>query len=341
MTIAIIGAGAIGSVVAGYLTKAGVDMTLIGRPEQVSAIEQNGLTIKGIRGEENFKIKILPKLDRKYDLVIFTVKTQDIEAAVSENEEFLADSLLLSSQNGVQADLHLKSDFSQENMYSSIVMFGATYVKPGEVSFIFEGDWIIGKAFESVDQQAKQISEILGKAFPVVVSEDIVGMKWLKLFVNFNNCIPAVIGKSMQETFADIDLARLSIMLSKEGVDIIQKAGINFVSLPQFPAERITGLVNMPLEQASSIISKTLTTLSKEPIYGSILQSIMRKRSSEIDYINGEVVRLAHQLSSEAPLNKKIVDLVHEVEKSGEYFTCDQIKDEFHLNETTIKAELT
>jgi len=340
MTIAIIGAGAIGSVVAGYLTKAGIDVTLIGRADQTVHIKQHGLKINGVRGEETIKVKVQTLLERDYDLVIFTVKTQDIDTAVAENKEFLNNSLILSSQNGVQADLIFKKHFSKEKLYSSIVMFGATYIRLGEVSFIFEGDWIIGKPHESDDKKVQEITDILKNAFSAVVSDDIVGMKWLKLFVNFNNCIPALLGKSMQETFADIDLCRLSVLLSKEGVDIVQKANIKLVSLPQFPAERISGLVNMPIEQASEIINKTLTTLSKEPIYGSILQSIMRKRTSEIDYINGEVVRLAKQLGIDAPLNNRIVELVHQVENSGKYFDIEKIKNEFQLNETT-KAELT
>ena len=332
MNVAIIGAGAIGSVVAGYLTKAGVDITLIGRSGQVEAITQHGLKMKGVRGEETIKIKILPRLDRQYDLVIFTVKTQDIESALIDNQEFLQDSLILSSQNGVQADVQLKGKFPKSNIYSSIIMFGSTYVKPGEVTLNFEGNWIIGKPFDSIEPKVKEIAELLGQAFPTVISEDIVGMKWLKLFVNFNNCIPAVIGKSMQETFADLDLCRLSILLLKEGVDCIGKAGINIVSLPQFPAERIIGLVNMPIDQAAEIINKTLTTLSKEPLYGSILQSIMRKRTSEINYINGEVVELAKELEMDAPLNSKIVDMVHEVESNQRFFDRPTVKEAFNMS---------
>jgi 2-dehydropantoate 2-reductase len=326
MTIAVIGAGAIGSIVAAYLTKAGEDVALIGREHQVKVICENGLKVKGIRGEETIKVKALPCLDKEYDLVIFTVKTQDIEEAVSNNLMFLNNSLILSSQNGVQSDLYLKESFHQENMFSSIVMFGSTYVQPGEVTFNFEGNWIIGKPFEPVDGKTTEIAQILNAAFSTVVSQDIVGMKWLKLFINFNNCIPALTGKSMQETFADMDLCRLSIMLLKEGAGIVEKAGIELVSLPNFPAERIQGLANMPIDQAAGIINQTLTTLSKEPLYGSILQSIMRKRPSEIDYINGEVVRLAKQLKMESPLNGKVVELVHQVEREGKFFEPEEIK---------------
>lgn len=326
MTIAIIGAGAIGSVVAAYLTKAGQDVALIGREDQVEAIQKNGLHVAGARGEEIFPVKALTRLDQECDLVIFTVKTQDIEEAYRQNKKFLTDCRILSSQNGVQADEILRRYFPREKIYSSIVMFGATYTKPGHAVFNFEGDWIVGKPFGPNDEHVYDIARVLKKGFSVVVSDHIVGMKWLKLFVNFNNCIPALTGKSMQETFADMDLCRLSILLLREGVAIVQKSGVHPVSLPQFPAERIYGLVNMPLDQAAGIINKTLTGLSKEPLYGSILQSIMRGRASEIDYINGEVVRMA-RLS--APLNAKMVEMVHQVEERKKYFTVEEIKENF------------
>ena len=85
MRIAVIGAGAIGSVVAAYLNKAGQDVTLIGRQDQVDSINRAGLKIKGVRGEEIFKIKAQTALDREYDLAIFTTKTQDLEEAYRAN----------------------------------------------------------------------------------------------------------------------------------------------------------------------------------------------------------------------------------------------------------------
>ena len=136
----------------------------------------------------------------------------------------------------------------------------------------------------------------------------------------------------MQETFADLDLCKLSILLLREGLEIVDTAGIPVVSLPQFPVERIVGLIKMPIDQAAGIINKTLTTLSKEPLYGSILQSILRRRTSEIDFINGEVVLMALSLHSEAPLNRKVVDMVHEVERKGKFFTADEVKRQFNLN---------
>jgi len=331
MRIAVIGAGAIGSVVAGLLTLKDEDVTLIGKESQVAAISKNGLRITGINGDQRVKVKALTALDCEYDLVIFTVKTQDLESSYQQNCKYLETPLVLTSQNGVQGDNILSVHFEREMMFSSIVMFGASYTKPGEVTYNFEGDWILGRPFLPVSPKTHEIADILRKAFNVVISQDIMGMKWLKLFVNFNNCIPALIGKSMQETFADMDLCKLSIKLLREGVDIVKKANINIISLPDFPVERIDGLVNMPIEQAAAIMNKTLTTLSQEPLYGSILQSIMRKKTSEIDFINGEVCCMARQMRMEATLNEKVCALVHRIENTGKFFTIDQIKKEFQL----------
>lgn len=328
MKIAIIGAGAIGSVAAALLTKTGADITLVGKQDQAEAINKKGLKLSGVINE-TIPVKAVTQLDQRYDLVIFTTKSQDLEAAYQHNVDFMEECLVLTSQNGVQSDTILGSHFDREKMFSSIVMFGATYIKPGEVTYNFPGDWIIGKPYSPIDPKTHEIADILKKAFNVVITEDIVGMKWTKLFVNFNNCIPALLGKSMQETFADMDFCHLSIKLLKEGFGIIKAANIELVSLPQFSTEKISGLVGMPENQAAAIINKTLTSLSKEPLYGSILQSIMRGRTSEIDFINGEVVHLARQIRREAPLNEKIVEMVHQVENTDTFFKPDEVKDKF------------
>lgn len=332
MKIAVIGAGAIGSIVAGYLTKSGEDVLLVGRQDHVKAVNANGLCIKSPGKEEVIPVKADVKIDKEYDLVIFATKTNDMEFAYQDNHKFLEGGIILTTQNGVQGDNIISIHFDRSNMIGSIVMFGATYMRSGEVVFNFPGDWILGKPYTANDSKLNDVAEILGKAFSIKISDNIMGMKWLKLFVNFNNCIPALIGKSMQETFEDMDFCRLSVMLLKEGVSIVRDAGIEMVSLPQFPAERILDMASMPIEQGAGIINKTLTTLSKEPLYGSILQSIMRGRASEIDFINGEVTYVAKSIRLQSPLNRKIVDLIHKIEQEGRFLEPDVVKKEFNLN---------
>jgi len=328
MKIAVIGAGAIGGLVAGYLKDKGEDVYLVGRPDTVRAIAGHGLKISGVRGDIKVQIDAHEMLVSKPELAILATKTQDIESVFKGNLAFLKDSLIITAQNGVRADDIVGRFVPKENIISSIVMFGATYVEPGKIIHNFEGTWILGKIFGPwIDDREAGVSMVLDKAFQTVLSEDIRGMKYLKVFVNANNCIPAILGMSMQEAFFDRQMSRISIAIWREGFDIVSKLGIKLTSLPGFPLERMAGLLSMPADKAAGVFSGVMSQLSKDPVYGSVLQSIKRGRNSEIDYLNGEFVSLAEKKGLSAPLNKKLVEMVHEVEANGLFFSKEELLD--------------
>ncbi|MDD2752147.1 MAG: ketopantoate reductase family protein [Candidatus Omnitrophica bacterium] len=325
MKIAVIGSGAIGGLVAGYLKSKNLEVSLTGHPDAVKAIKEKGLTISGARGNFNLSIEINDKLLAKPDLAIICTKTQDIESVFQENLPFLSDTLILTTQNGVAADNLVARFVAKENIISSIVMFGATLLEPGKITHNFEGSWIIGRMFGKNDARTIETAALLNQAFPTIVAEDLSGMKYLKIFVNANNCIAAILGRSMQESFSDINISRISIAIWKEGLEVLRKAGINLVSLPDFPLERLQKLAALPGEEAAKIFSGIMSNLSKEPLYGSILQSIKRAKASEIDYINGEFVKIAKENQIDAPLNAKLVEMVHQVEQSKKFFSKEQL----------------
>ncbi len=328
MKIAIIGAGAIGALVAGYLAKEGSDVTLVGKKKNVSAIKKNGLIIEGVRGRIAVPVKVTDKLEKGADSVILAVKTQDIASTISDNIQVLKDVPVLTVQNGVRAEERLSEFIPREKIISSVVLFGITYLEPGKVVHNFEGDWLIGKAFVRNDGEVEAIRNLLSNAFTVRVTEGIRGMKWVKLFLNLNNCLPALTGKSMQETFSHPEICKVSIRLLLEALMIVDQAEVKLESLPDFPVERLRALTDMPLDKASKIFSQTMTNLSKEPLYGSILQSIQRGRPSEIDYFNGEIVYLGGQIGVAAPLNEKLARMVHKVERGGEFSSPEEILSE-------------
>lgn len=325
MKIAVLGAGAIGALVAGYLKLKGEEVSLVGRPDSIRAIKKDGLRISGIRGSFKVEIPAQEALNYKPEVLILATKTQDIESALKDKLDLIKDSVVLTTQNGIQADKIVSRYLSQKNIISSIVMFGSTYFNPGEVVHNFEGSWILGSIFgNKLNAGILSLNSTLDKAFPTIVSEDILGMKYLKIFVNANNCIPAILGVSMQEAFSDFEISKISINIWKEGFDIISKTGVKLSSLPGFPVENITKLISLPSEEGAKIFSGIMAKLSQEPLYGSILQSILRGRSSEIDYINGEFVNLAKENKLDAPINSKLVKMVHEVETSGKFFSKEQ-----------------
>jgi len=326
MRIAIIGPGAIGCLVAAYLKEKGEEVTLVGRGRAVEAIRGNGIAVSGVRGNSLVHIGISETLNYIPDLAILATKTQDINSFLQDNSHLLQNSLLLTIQNGVQADNLVARYVPAEKIISSIVMFGATSLEPGKVVHNFEGSWVLGSLFHpNPSESLLSVSLVLDEAFPTIISVDIKGMKYLKIFVNASNCLPAIIGKSMQDVFSDLAVSRISIAIWREAFRIIDNLGIDLVSLPGFPLENLTKLTSMPSELAAQVFSDRMKNLSKEPLYGSILQSIMRGNLSEIDYINGEFVRLAEENNMQAPLNKILVDMVHQVENNKRFFSTEDL----------------
>ncbi len=320
MNIAVIGAGAIGALVAGYLSRAGVDISLVARSRDVAVIKENGLLISGVRGEMTVPVPVSDRLQNGADVIVLAVKTTDIADTLGENAAALGDAPVITVQNGVRAEEIVKGAVPAGRVIGSVVLFGATYLEAGKVVHNFEGDWLMGKAFSANDDDMLAVEKLLAQAFPVRMVGDIKGMKRLKLFLNLNNCLPALTGKSVQETFSNLGICKLSVRLIGEALGVVDRAGMVLSSLPDFPADRLRGLTEMPLEEAGRVFSKTMTNLSQEPLYGSILQSIKRGKLSEIDYFNGEIVRLGLEIGVEAPLNRKMVEMVHRVE-GGEGFS--------------------
>lgn len=328
MKIAVIGSGAIGGLVAGYLKHRKEDVFLVGRRKSVEAIAKDGLHISGTRGNIDVRVDAFHKLDRKADLVILAIKTQDLEKFLKDNLFYLKDAIVLTTQNGIQADKILANHIHKDNIISSIVMFGATYLEPNNITHNFEGKWIIGRPFIKNDRGLREIQQVLNNICQVIISDNILAMKWLKVFVNANNCLPAILGKSMQDTFKHLEACRISIAIWKEGLELTRRAGTKLVSLPDFPLERLEKLTAMPIDEAAKIFSGIMINLSRQPLYGSILQSIQRNRPSEIDYINGEFVNLAKGFALRAPLNKKLVDLVHKVERTKKFLSLAELAEE-------------
>ena len=201
-------------------------------------------------------------------------------------------------------------------------------MKPGRIIHNFDGDWIMGRPFGPNDDRVKEIADDMAPAFKIEISDSIMSVKWTKLFLNACCCISAIVGKSMQETFSHIQLARLNLELLRECFAIVEDNNIVLVDMPNFEVKKFHDLTKMPLEEGVKVFADIMANADKDPFYGLILQSIQRGRLSEIEYINGEFVALARFGRVGAPLNMKLVRLVHQVEKTKQCLSIEQIQKE-------------
>jgi len=328
--IGVIGAGAVGSALGALLHRAGQNVVLVARPAHVAAIRQNGLQVDGDVGNFIASIEAAETLNFRPDLTLLTVKTQDVVAAVKANQAFLSDVPVVTFQNGIRSDQLVASILPREQILSAVVLSHVTYLMPGKITVVHRGKLILGRPFGERDGKLEEVAHILNQAIPTRVTNNIQGAHWLKLIVNLNNALPAITNQTMDQIYTNASLRNLAVSLMREGLRVTNRAHVRLESLPQVSIA-LTKLVNwMPLSIAGRIAAAKVRELTTEwPLWGSTLQSIQRGRPTEIDYLNGEIVELGKHYGQATPLNAKIVELVHQVERTGQFLSAEEIAQAF------------
>jgi 2-dehydropantoate 2-reductase len=323
--VAVVGAGAVGSVVGGLLAHAGLDVTLIGRPAHVAAIQRDGLVIERPDGPLAVRVPAREELDFRPDLVLLAVKVTDLPTALAQVLPFITGIPVVSMQNGVRADAMVAEAVGKASVLSCVVMLAATYLTPGRVTYARPGALVLGVPFGPVNDAARRTAQLLGRAVPTRLSRDIRGAHWAKLVVNENNALPAVTGWSVQQVMGDPRLSRLATLMMKEAVATLRAAGIRLASLPELPAPVLRATLALPTPLATRAVGLMSRSLGSTPVLGSTRQSIERGRVTEIDYLNGEVVALGRHVGRPTPYNEAVVQLVHQVEWTGRYLPVDEL----------------
>jgi 2-dehydropantoate 2-reductase len=219
-------------------------------------------------------------------------------------------------QNGVQSDDLVAGVLGKENIISSVVIFNGLFLEPGKALYSVPFSKIallIGEPFGTKGNRLQSLLPLFNKALPTDVSEDIRGAHWTKLLWNLNTAVPAVTGLSFQELNPYPQIRELNINLMKEGLEVIKIARIRTADVPGMP---LSLMVKMPLPTSF---------LGKLPMLGSVLQSIKRGKSTEVDYLNGEIVNLGKKKGIPTPVNSLIVEWVHQVETTGKFLTVDEL----------------
>lgn len=319
--IAVLGAGAIGSAVGALLAREGHDVTLVARPDQVQAVRDRGLRMDGVLGTFTVSLRTATVLESAPEVALLAVKTQDLEGLVRANRAHLDDVPVVTMQNGVQSDRIVANLLPSENLLSSVVVVTATYLIAGHVTLVDRGHLILGRPQGPRDDLVNRIAEILNPAVPTSISDNIVGCHWFKLLMNLNNAIPALTNLPLREVAHDPFLGRLAVSLMREGLRVSDRAGISLAPLAGVSVGTVRLLTRLPMPLAARMFASRAGSLGGEwPILGSTLQSLRRGRTTEIDYLNGEIARRGADLGVSTPLNTKVVELVHGVERTGRFY---------------------
>ncbi|MRG61429.1 hypothetical protein GE115_16350 [Agromyces sp. CFH 90414] len=175
----------------------------------------------------------------------------------------------------------------------------------------------LGRGAGPADDEARRIAAVLSEAVPVTAIDDFLGAQWTKLVVNMVNAVPAIVGRALGEVVADRGLLAVMTASMRECVRAGIAHDVRFAPLNGLDDAGLRRFARMPLSLGSRLPRSLVRRMGWEHNLGSTQQSIRRGQETEIDFLNGAVVREASAAGLEAPVNRALVDLVHEVERVG------------------------
>ena len=317
----VIGAGAIGGTIGGVLARSGADVVLVARGAHARALADNGLTLRTPDGAFQIAVSVAAAPDEvrltSRDVLVFATKTHQLDAALQEWVDRpvfdgaatvgSAGELLpvLTALNGVVAEDKALRFFAR--VFGVCVWMPAAHVTPGEVitkSWPVAGQFHVARwpaSLATPDDRAL-LEEIAATWTPagiiVALPPDVAPWKYNKLLSNLSNAVVALTGSERDGAVATA--------VKDEGEAVLAEAGIEYVPFEVSTAARAKGPTMRPVAGAEEVISN------------STWQSLARNSGSiETDFLNGEIVRIAHGYGGEAPLNTALARLARDTAHSG------------------------
>lgn len=316
MRVAVIGAGAVGGLLAALLDRAGHDVAVTARGEHLAAIRTGGIVLDGGYGAHVARVAAAETLGTRPELAILATKGQDAEAALRANAAVLEGVPLLVAQNGLGGIRVAREVLPDSPVVGGLALFATSYLSPGRITVTAALPIVVGGAPGTDTAVVERFAELLHGVMPVETVENLEGAQWTKLLINHVNALPAITGLSVQQTVADARLLRVLAASLRETVRIANRIGIRFAGLQGLPGWLLPWLGRGPLAITALLPRLLAKRMGDVPNPASTLQSIRRGQLTEIDFLNGAVVRVAREHGFDAPVNAALVRLVHEVERT-------------------------
>jgi 2-dehydropantoate 2-reductase len=287
------GAGAVGCYYGAVLARAGYPVTLIGRAQHVEAVQRSGLRLQTATSDENFPVQSSTEASgvRNAQLVLFSVKSTDTEAAGKAMAPYLEKgAAIVTLQNGVDNAERLASALGREvipaTVYTAVEMAG-----PGHVRHHGRGELVIGRSPAS-----EQIAALFRAAgVQIEISDDVLTALWVKVILNSAyNALSAITQLPYGHLVSSPGVAAVMDDVVAECLAVARAAGV------QIPAD---------IHDSVRRIAETMPAQ-----FSSTAQDLARGKKSEIDHLNGFVVRKGAALGVPAPVNRALLALVKALE---------------------------
>jgi len=311
--IAVLGAGSIGCYVGGAWSAAGLDVTLIGRERFAKAIAEHGLTLSdysGWRKTVRPQFETDPQALAGAEVIVVAVKGgATCEAAQAIARHAATGATVVSFQNGIGNKAILGDALGDRfAVVQGMVPYNVIYLGDGR---FHKG--VAGKLMaEEVPEMRALAGRVAGSREPLRLSDDMAGVLWGKLLINLNNAVNALSGLTLREELAQRGYRRVVAASQREALRVLKKAGIKPARAGPLSPKMIPRAINSPNWLFENLLARRWKI--DEKARSSMSDDLISGRKTEIGQLNGEVVRLAKSLGLDAPINRRIVELVHAAE---------------------------
>jgi 2-dehydropantoate 2-reductase len=336
MKVAILGAGAVGSMMGGLLKhhEPDLDVRLFARGAHGQAMRrQGGVQLLGPWGTRQVALPVADRLQELggSDFVILAVKSQATEETMGSASRYLAGVTVISLQNGINQHV-LAEMIPTERLVMGMTTTIIAINKPGSVVLVRGGPTFLGPSVSQGPMRSTEEALALLKrtGLPMILQPDILGAQYNKLVFNSLGTASSLsasdflVGAVLHRPWRDA----VGLPLYRESLHVLHEAGIRLRRISSgadvYRFGRLLRILNRPvIGPLTDMVARKIA--GQRPFHFSVHRDLDQGKPTEVDYINGELVRLAREFGMRAPRNEKVVELVHTIEKRGKTFSREEI----------------
>ena len=302
MRFVILGAGALGSLIAGHLARAGEQVTIVARGDRARYVQQHGITITGL-ADFTITCPVItdPTALHGADVLIVAVKTYDMAAALTSLRH-LDVATVLSIQNGVLKNAQLADAFGAEKTVGAATFLSGEVLPDGPVRFTSNQVLYVGELPASISARVQQVVEALARAgMQAEATAHIQTIEWSKFVAWIGGMAVSVLTRLESYKFlSDPDMAMICTRLMRETAGLARKRGIALADMPPFLVHTISSVTEA--EGVEKVRELGATIQARAPMHRmSSLQDLERGRRLEVEETLGYVVTNAATVDLAVP----------------------------------------
>ena len=316
-SVLVVGAGAIGGVTAAKM-EGGVRRVVVldADKEHVEKMRKEGLLVDDLGEERRVPLDAhadASGLESPFDFALITLKAPHLDVALGPLLEGGLVETFVSLGNGLVQE-RIAGIVGSDRLIWGTVEWGATNLGPGHLARTTRGPFVTGEPDGSVRERTRLLAEALGTVDEARVTENIRGQVWSKLLVNsaFSG-LGAVSGLLYREVVAGPEGKEAALALWREGYDVGMAQDLELEDVLGVPAESL--VVRDPGDRERVEEALGIAMQQAGATKASMLQDLERGIKTEVDVINGGVVEKGREYGVKTPLNSRVVELVHAMER--------------------------